>query len=222
MSEKKKENMSPQAVLYDKNGEQTGSLELMKAIFGVEIHQQLMTKALKRQLAHKRLGTASTLTRGFVAGGGAKPWPQKGTGNARQGTRRSPLWPGGGVIFGPHPRAYRIIMSVKERRRAIFSALSQKASEGCLLVADIGGMEPKTKAMVSVLQNLQLKRNMLPRAKVLLVVTPEEGGLIKASRNLPKVKPILFSNTNVFDVLNSDAIVFTPDALHKLEEMWGS
>jgi large subunit ribosomal protein L4 len=216
MSETSKENMSLQAGLFNQNGEQTGSLELMKTIFGVEIHHQLMTKALKRQLAHKRLGTASTLTRGFVAGGGSKPWPQKGTGNARQGTRRSPLWPGGGVIFGPHPRAYRIIMSVKERRRAIFSALSQKTAEGCLLVADIGGLEPKTKAMVAILQNLKLQ------GKVLVVVTPEEGGLVKASRNIPKVKPILFSNTNVFDVLNSDAIIFTPDALHKLEEMWGS
>jgi large subunit ribosomal protein L4 len=205
-----------EAPLFNQSGEKTGSVELSGGIFGIEVHQDLMRKALKRQLAHKRLGTASTLTRGFVAGGGSKPWPQKGTGNARQGTRRSPIWPGGGIVFGPHPRLYRLGMSLKERRRAIFSALTQKAQENILLVVDLVGIEPKTKTMAALLKSLQLE------GKVLIILTPEEDRLARASRNLFRVKPILYSNTNIFDVLNADHILFTPDALNKLEKMWGA
>ncbi len=205
-----------EAPLFHITGEQAGTVELPPAVFGVVVHRQLLLKALRRQMANRRLGTACTLTRAEVAGGGRKPWPQKGTGNARQGTRRSPLWPGGGITFGPRPRSFQILMPERERRRAMFSALTQKSQQGAVLVCDLNGLEPKTKAVASLLKNIGVS------GKALLLLDREEEQYIRSGRNIPRLKPILWQNLNVFDILNADQLILTHRALAKLEEVWGS
>ena len=205
-----------EAPVFQITGEQTGTVELPLRIFGVEIHRQLLLKALRRQMANRRLGTACTLTRAEVAGGGKKPWPQKGTGNARQGSRRSPLWPGGGITFGPRPRSVEISMPEKERRKAIFSALAEKSQAGAVLVCDLNGLEPKTKAVASALKNIGVS------GKALLLLVADEEKYIRAGRNISQLKPILWQNMNVFDILNADQLILSPKALAKIEEVWGS
>ncbi|MCR4433358.1 MAG: 50S ribosomal protein L4 [Coprothermobacterota bacterium] len=201
--------------LYDPNGQQTGVVELPQQIFGVESHRESVLRALRRQMANKRRGTASTLTRGEVAGGGKKPYPQKGTGHARQGSIRSPLWPGGGITFGPRPRSYEVNMPKEERRKAIFSLLSDKAGSGSLCILNLENLEPKTKNVVSILQALGLE------GKVLMVVERVESEILKAARNIPYARAILWQNINVKDLLDCDYLVLSQKALARIKEVWG-
>jgi large subunit ribosomal protein L4 len=201
--------------LYDLNGQQNGVVELPPEIFGLEIHRESILRALHRQMANKRRGTACTLTRGEVAGGGRKPYPQKGTGRARQGSIRSPLWPGGGVTFGPRPRSFEMDMPKEERRKALFSLLSDKAQNGSLYVLDLKDLEPKTKNVTSLFKALNLE------GKVLVVVEHEEKEILKAVRNIPYARAILWQNINVKDLLDCERLILSQEALKRIKEVWG-
>ncbi|MCR4429118.1 MAG: 50S ribosomal protein L4 [Caldiserica bacterium] len=201
--------------IYNPSGEQTGTVELPERVFSVELHKESILRAFRRQMANKRRGTACTLTRGEVAGGGRKPYPQKGTGNARQGTIRSPLWPGGGITFGPRPRSYEMKMPQEERRKAIFSLLSEKAANGYLRVIDLSELEPKTKKVVSAFKSLGLE------GKVLIALDESENQVLKAARNIPFASAILWQNLNVRDLLGCDFLLLSQKALGKIKEVWG-
>lgn len=195
--------------VYSTAGEVVSSVELNEDIFGIEPNQAVMHQALVRQQANARLGTVETKTRGQVRGGGRKPWRQKGTGRARQGSTRAPQWRGGGVVFGPHPRSYAQSMPRKMRRLAVRSALSVKAAAKQLIVVDgLAGVEPKTKALVGVLENLRVGKS-----KALLVLSTKDIGAYKAANNLPNVKVILAPYLNVADLLRYDYTVVSLDAL---------
>jgi large subunit ribosomal protein L4 len=203
--------------VYNTAGEVTESVQLNEAIFGIEPNMSVMHQALVRQQANARLGTVQTKTRGQVSGGGRKPWRQKGTGRARQGSTRSPQWRGGGIVFGPHPRSYDQAMPRKMRRLAVRSALSQKAANNQLmLVNDLSGVEPKTKNFVDVLNALKVGD-----AKVLVVIPEKTVGVQKAASNVSNVKVILASYLNVFDLLRYDYAVVSLGAVQKLEEILG-
>jgi len=203
--------------VYNTAGEVTESVQLNEAIFGIEPNMSVMHQALVRQQANARLGTVQTKTRGQVSGGGRKPWRQKGTGRARQGSTRSPQWRGGGIVFGPHPRSYDQAMPRKMRRLAVRSALSQKvANNQLMLVNDLSGVEPKTKNFVDVLNALKVGD-----AKVLVVIPEKTVGVQKAASNLSNVKVILASYLNVFDLLRYDYAVVSLGAVQKLEEILG-
>lgn len=204
-----------EAPLYTANGEKSSTVELPGTIFGVEPRKILVLKALKRQLANKRSGTACTKTRGMVSGGGAKPWPQKGTGNARQGSRRSPLWPGGGVTFGPLPRSYAIQMSATERRLAVLSVLSEKQQDRAIRICDPNGLEPKTKAFAGLLKSMDVM------GPVLFLFGPEEATLARACRNIADIRPLSWRYANVLDIMAAKTILITTEALEKLKEVWG-
>jgi large subunit ribosomal protein L4 len=204
-----------EAPLYAANGEKSGTVELPGAIFGVEPRKILVLKALKRHLANRRSGTACTKTRGMVSGGGAKPWPQKGTGNARQGSRRSPLWPGGGVTFGPLPRSYEIQMSATERRLAVLSVLSEKQQDRAIRICDPNGLEPKTKAFAGLLKSMDAM------GPVLFLFGPEEASLARSCRNISGIRPLLWRYANVVDIMAAKTILITTEALEKLKEVWG-
>jgi large subunit ribosomal protein L4 len=203
--------------VYNTAGEVTESVQLNEAIFGIEPNMSVMHQALVRQQANARLGTVQTKTRGQVSGGGRKPWRQKGTGRARQGSTRSPQWRGGGIVFGPHPRSYDQAMPRKMRRLAVRSALSQKAANNqILLVNDLSGIEPKTKNFVDVLNALKVGD-----VKVLVVIPEKTEGVQKAASNLSNVKVILASYLNVLDLLRYDYTVVSLGAVQKLEEILG-
>jgi large subunit ribosomal protein L4 len=204
-----------EAPLYTANGEKSGTVELPSEIFGAQPRKILVLKALKRQMANKRLGTACTKTRGMVSGGGAKPWPQKGTGNARQGSRRSPLWPGGGVTFGPLPRSYAIQMSATERRLAVLAVLSEKQQDQAIRICDFGGLEPKTKAFAGLLKSMDVI------GPVFFLFGPDEALLARACRNIAGIRPLLWRYANVVDILAAKTILITTEALGKLKEVWG-
>lgn len=205
----------PKVAIYNINGEQVGDLELADGIFGVEVNKAVMHQAVLAYLANKRAGTASTKTRTEVRGGGRKPWRQKGTGRARHGSIRSPLWTGGGIIFGPHPRSYRMDMPKKMKRLAIKSALSSKVNDGELIVLDNLQMDaPKTREMVRVLTNLKAGR------RVLIVLESPSENVIKSARNIPGVKTVNANQLNVYDILNNDNLVITRDAVARVEEVF--
>ncbi|MGB9553611.1 MAG: 50S ribosomal protein L4 [bacterium] len=201
--------------LYNLNGQQAGIIELPSKIFGLEVHRESILRAFYRQMSNKRRGTACTLTRGEVAGGGRKPYPQKGTGRARQGSIRSPLWPGGGVTFGPRPRSFQVSMPKEERRKAIFSLLSDKAQSGSLYVLNLKDLEPKTKNMASLFKALSLE------GKILAVVEHQEKEILKATRNIPYARAILWQNLNVKDLLDCDHLILSQEALKRIKEVWG-
>jgi large subunit ribosomal protein L4 len=197
----------------DQAGVETGSVELPEEIFGIEPNGPVMHQALIRQLANGRQGTSSTKTRSDVRGGGRKPYRQKGTGRARQGSTRSPQWEGGGIVFGPHPRSYKMDMPRKQRRLALRSALSSKAQDGGLLVLE--GFEltaPSTRAVAALIKTVEHPR------KVLVVLGSHNEMLEKSARNIPEVRLTLAGNLSVRDLLTADTVIVTRDAIEHIEE----
>ena len=204
----------PTVAVYDIAGTKVGDLELNDSIFGVEMNAPLLHQAVKMQLAAQRLGTHATKTRGFVRGGGRKPWKQKGTGRARSGSSRSPIWVGGGTIFGPHPRKYAFSMPRKQRRLAIKCALSDKVQSGEFLVLDSLDFDaPKTKNIVKMLKDFSVDD------KALIITAGEAENVEKSSRNIPGVKAINTTGLNVYDILNHDKLFITKDAITRIEEV---
>ena len=195
-------------------GKEVGTLELNDAIFAVEVKEHLMHRAVVLQLANNRQGTQSAKTRAAVRGGGRKPWRQKGTGHARQGSIRSPQWKGGGVVFAPQPRDYSFKMNRKEKQAAICSALTTKLNENKLIVLDEFKLgEIKTKAAKKVLEDIKAN-------KALIIVGEKEENVILSARNLESVATTLTNSISVYDILNHDSLVITKDAVSKIEEVY--
>lgn len=205
----------PKVALYNMSGAQIGELELSDKVFGIEPNKAVMYEFVKMQLANKRVGTSSTKTRGEVRGGGKKPWRQKGTGRARVGSTRNPLWTGGGVVFGPKPRDYSYRLPRKVRRLALKSALSSKVLDNQIIVVDeLRFEEPKTKLMVQTLQTLQSS------GKTLVVTADGDPNVTKSARNIPGVKPLRVDFINVYDLLKYDTLLITKDAVARVEEVY--
>ncbi len=203
------------ADLYNIEGEKLGEIELAPGIFGRPVNTDLLTQVVNMQLANRRSGTAKAKTRSEVRGGGAKPWRQKGTGRARHGTIRSPLWVGGGKVFPPQPRDYRYKVPKKQRREALRSALSSKAdTQGVLVLEEVVFSEPKTKEVTRILNNLKLSDK-----RVLIVTEEYDINLYKSVRNISGVEYLHARNLNVYDVLNYETMLITKDGLVKLEEV---
>lgn len=205
----------PKVALYDINGSQVGDIELKDDIFGIEVNNHVMYEAVKNFLANQRQGTQSAKTRAEVRGGGRKPWRQKGTGRARQGSIRSPQWKGGGVIFAPKPRDYSYSIPKKVRRLALKSALTSKVVDNEIIVLDSLTLEQaKTKEMVKVLSNLKANK------KSLIVIPERDENVIRAASNIPGVKTAYVNTINVYDILNCDSFIITKDAVNKVEEVY--
>lgn len=204
----------PTVGLYNMSGSKIGDVELSDAIFGVEVNQAVLHEVVVAHLANKRQGTQSTLTRAEVRGGGIKPWRQKGTGRARQGSTRSPQWRHGGVVFAPKPRDYSLSVNKKTRRVALKSALSAKAQAGEVYVVDkIELSEGKTKLMAGALKGFDVK-------KALIVLDARNENVERASQNIPGVATTQADNINTYDVLKYDAFIIAKDAVSKLEEVY--
>ena len=205
----------PTSPLFDKSGAETGTIDLPDALFAAPINTALMHQAVVAQLAGRRIGTASTKTRGMVRGGGRKPYRQKGTGRARQGTRSAPHFRGGGVVFGPHPRSYEQKLPKKMRRLALRSALTAKFGDDAIKVIDGFGLEAiKTRDLVGVLTAIGAT------GRVLLVAPGRDVKLQLSSRNLPTVEVILADSLNVVDLLNADTVLIEQPALARMEEVY--
>lgn len=205
----------PKVSTYDMTGKQTGSMELSEAVFGIAPNAAVMHSAVVNYLANQRQGTQSTLTRSEVKGGGKKPWRQKGTGHARQGSTRAPQWTHGGIALGPKPRSYRYALPKKMRRLAIKSAFSSKVADGDMLVLDSLTLEEiKTKTVAAMLKALEADR------KVLLVLPEKDETVIRSARNIPGVKTALVNTLNTYDVLNADKFIVVKDAVAQIEEVY--
>ncbi|MBC8531609.1 50S ribosomal protein L4 [Gehongia tenuis] len=205
----------PKVALLNINGDAVGEIELSDEIFAVEVNEHVLHQVVKAQLANRRQGTQSALTRSEVSGGGIKPWRQKGSGRARQGSTRSPQWRHGGIVFAPKPRSYRMEVPKKVRRLAMKSALSSKVNDSELVVLDQLNLDaPKTKEMVKVLNNLKAER------KVLLVLPEKDEVVERAARNLPNVKMLYVNTLNVYDILNYDKFIATKAAVEKIQEVY--
>jgi len=201
------------ATVYDRDGKETGTLELPASVFNAPVNEAVLHQAVRRQQANDLQGTHETKTRGEVSGGGKKPWKQKGTGRARQGSTRAPQWRHGGTVFGPHPRTYEQKMPRKQRRLALRSALSVKSQEGAVrIVEEIALEAPKTRLVAALFDE------MGAGARTLFVIPEHDLMLEKSTRNLAGVKIILATNLNPTDVLTADTIVFTRSALTQVEE----
>lgn len=200
--------------VYNMEGKEVGKMDLNDAVFGVEINEHLVHLAVVAQLANKRQGTQKAKTRSEVSGGGRKPWRQKGTGHARQGSTRSPQWTGGGVVFAPTPRDYTIRLNRKERQAALKSALTSKVQDGNLIVVDeLKFDEIKTKAFKSVMDNLQVENG-------LVVLADNDKNTVMSARNLEEINTTLTNTINVYDVMKAKKIVLTKDSVAKLEEVY--
>ena len=200
--------------VFNMRGSEFGSIELNDSIFAVEVNTHVMHQAVVQYLANKRQGTQSALTRAEVRGGGRKPWRQKGTGRARQGSTRSPQWTGGGVVFAPKPRDYSFKLNKKVKRLALKSALTTKVNDGKFVVVDeINLPEMKTKEMVKVLNNLNVNKS-------LVVLEDANEKAVVAARNIPTVKTASVSTINVYDILKYDSVVVTKAAVEKIEEVY--
>lgn len=205
----------PTVAVYDMANKQVGDIELNDNIFGVEVNGPLLHQAVVMQLASQRLGTHATKTRAMVRGGGRKPWRQKGTGHARSGSNTSPVWVGGGVVFGPHPRSYSFGMPRKQRRLAIKCALSDKVQSGDFLVLENLNFDiPKTKDVVKMLDAFKVEK------KALIITADEAENVERSSRNIPGVKAISAMGLNVFDILHHDKLFVTKDAVNRIEEVF--
>jgi len=204
----------PKVALYNMDAQQVGEIELSDAVFGVEVNAEAMHQVVKMQLANKRQGTQSALTRAEVSGGGIKPWRQKGTGRARQGSTRSPQWTHGGIVFAPKPRDYSYTVPKKIKRIALKSALSSKVAENELIVVEELNLEaPKTKAIVDMLKKFEAKKT--------LIVTAESNEVVlKSARNIAGVQVLPVNNLNVYDILKYEKFIITKDAAHKVEEVY--
>ncbi|MBD9014067.1 MAG: 50S ribosomal protein L4 [Lachnospiraceae bacterium] len=200
--------------VYNMEGKEVGTMELNDAVFGVEINEHLVHMAVVNQLANNRQGTQKAKTRSEVSGGGRKPWRQKGTGHARQGSTRAPQWTGGGVVFAPVPRDYSFKMNKKEKRAALKSALTSRVQANKLIVLDQLTMDaPKTKAMQNVLNSLNVN-------KALVVTKENNANVVLSARNIPSVKTALVNTINVYDVMKYNTVVLTKDAVAAIEEVY--
>ena len=200
--------------VYNMEGKEVGTIELNDAVFGVEINEHLVHMAVVNQLANNRQGTQKAKTRSEVSGGGRKPWRQKGTGHARQGSTRAPQWTGGGMVFAPVPRDYSFKMNKKEKRAALKSALTSRVQANKLIVLDQLTMDaPKTKAMQNVLNSLNVN-------KALVVTKENDANVVLSARNIPDVKTALVSTINVYDVMKYNTVVLTKDAVAAIEEVY--
>ena len=200
--------------VYNIEGKEVGSIELNDAVFGVEVNEHLVHMAVVNQLANNRQGTQSAKTRSEVSGGRRKPWRQKGTGHARQGSTRSPQWTGGGVVFAPKPRDYSFKMNKKEKRIALLSALSSKVADNKIVVLDAFNLdEVKTKKFAEVMSNLKVD-------KALVVIEGENKNVVLSGRNIPTVKVSATNEINTYDVLKYETLVVTKAAVEKLEEVY--
>jgi large subunit ribosomal protein L4 len=202
----------PQVPVYNMAGEQVDTIDLNDKIFAAPIREVTIHQAAVRQMANLRQGTASTKTRSFVSGGGAKPWRQKGTGRARQGSTRAPQWRHGGIVFGPHPRDYRQEMPRKARRAAVRSLLTTKVNENRLKVLDQLALEEgKTKLMAGLLKALAVE------GKALISMGTSDENAVRASRNIPTIKALPAANLNALDLLKYDTLILTKDGVDVLE-----
>ncbi|MHB1127412.1 MAG: 50S ribosomal protein L4 [Bacillota bacterium] len=204
----------PRVPVYNIEGNQVGEIDLNDNIFGIKVNEPVMHQVVVMHLANKRRGTSSTKIRSEVSGGGRKPWRQKGTGRARAGSNRSPLWRGGGVTFGPRPRDYSYTIPKKVRRLALKSALSSKVLDGNLVVVDeIIMQQPKTKDMVKILGSLGVAE------KALVVTAIKDENVQKSARNIPGITPATAVGLNVYELLLHDKLVMTRDAVARVEEV---
>ena len=200
--------------VYNMEGNEVGTMELNDAVFGVEINEHLVHLAVVRQLANKRQGTQKAKTRSEVSGGGRKPWRQKGTGHARQGSIRAPQWTGGGVVFAPVPRDYEVKMNKKEKRAALKSALTSKVQDNKLVVVDsLTLAEAKTKEMQKVLTNLKAE-------KALVITAADDQNVALSARNIADVQTATVNTMNVYDVMKHNTVVVTKDAVASIEEVY--
>ena len=200
--------------VFNMEGNEVGTMELNDAVFGVEINEHLVHLAVVRQLANKRQGTQKAKTRSEVSGGGRKPWRQKGTGHARQGSIRAPQWTGGGVVFAPVPRDYEVKMNKKERRAALKSALTSKVQDNKLVVVDsLTLAEAKTKEMQKVLTNLKAD-------KALVITVADDQNVAISARNIADVQTATVNTMNVYDVMKHNTVVVTKDAVASIEEVY--
>ena len=204
----------PKVAVYNMEGKEVDSIELNDSIFGVEINEHLVHMAVLQQLANNRQGTQKAKTRSEVRGGGRKPWRQKGTGHARQGSTRAPQWTGGGVVFAPTPRDYSFKLNKKEKRAALKSALTSRVSENKIIVVDELKLDSiKTKNFVQVMNNLKVE-------KALVVLNDMDTNVIASAANIPTVKTTQTGELNVFDVLKYDTVVVTKAAVATIEEVY--
>lgn len=200
--------------VYNMEGKEVGKMDLNDAVFGVEVNEHLVHMAVVQNLANKRQGTQKAKTRAEVSGGGRKPWRQKGTGHARQGSTRSPQWKGGGVVFAPTPRDYSFKLNKKEKRAALKSVLTSRVQDNKLIVLDELKLDAiKTKEFKKVMDNLKVD-------KAMVVIGEQDENVILSARNLPKVNTAVAENINVYDVLKGDTLVLTKDAVAKIEEVF--
>lgn len=205
----------PQVAKYNTTGSQVGEINLADSVFNQNVNEHAVHQVITAQLAAIRQGTASTKTRGEVRGGGRKPWRQKGTGRARHGSIRSPLWVGGGIVFGPKPRDYQQKVPKKVKRMALRSILTDKLKNDSLIVLeDLKFDQPKTKQMAEVLNNLKLDGK-----KVVIIIPEKDANIYLSTRNIPGVKTLLVEALNAYDLLNNDYIVIANEALEKIEEV---
>lgn len=205
----------PQVTVFDMTGKSVGEMTLSDAIFGIEPNTSVMHAAVVNYLANQRQGTQSTLTRSEVSGGGRKPWKQKGTGRARQGSTRAPQWTHGGIALGPKPRDYSYELPKKVKRLALKSAFSAKVADNNLIVVDNIAVEGyKTKAVAEMLSSLGADK------KALIVMPEVDAKLIKSAANIPGVKTALVNTINVYDILNCDKFIVAKSALEKIEEVY--
>ncbi len=207
----------PEIEVRDINNRVVEKITLPESVFGLEVNRPLLHQAVVNYLANQRQGTHATKTRGMVRGGGRKPWRQKHTGRARHGSIRSPLWRGGGVVFGPQPRDYSYEMPKKQKRLALKTALSAKLKDGELIVIDRLDFErPRTKEMVSLLSSLGVNGHSV------LIVTPDkQENVYLSARNIPGVKVMRATDLNTYEVLVHDRVLITKEALQKIQEVWG-
>ena len=200
--------------VYNMEGKEVETIDLSDAVFGVEVNEHLVHMAVKQQLANKRQGTKKAKTRSEVSGGGRKPWRQKGTGHARQGSTRAPQWTGGGVVFAPVPRDYSFKLNKKEKRAALKSALTSRVQENKLIVIDeLKFNEIKTKNFVNVMNNLNLN-------KAYVVINENDQNVVLSARNIPTVKTALTNTINTYDIMNGGTVVLTKDAVKTIEEVY--
>jgi large subunit ribosomal protein L4 len=205
----------PETTILKADGKEGGKVDLAETLFAAPINESVIHQAVIRQLAGRRMGTADTLTRGEIRGGGKKPWRQKGTGRARQGTKSAPHWAGGGVVFGPHPRSYEQKMPSKMRRSALRGVLSAKQAEGAVRVVEaVEPEEGRTKAMLGLLSGWKAE------GKVLLVLPARDETVERSCRNLREVRVILADSLNVIDLLEADTVVFSQAALDRAQEVY--
>ena len=200
--------------VYNMEGNEVGTIDLNDAVFGVEVNEHLVHMAVVAQLSNKRQGTQKAKTRSEVSGGGRKPWRQKGTGHARQGSTRAPQWTGGGVVFAPTPRDYTIRLNKKEKRLALKSALTSRVLENKLIVVDeLKFDEVKTKNFANVMNNLKA-------SKALVVLNENDANVVLSARNIPTVKTALTNTINVFDILKYNTVIVTKAAVATIEEVY--